>query len=88
MSCSSAASVMMTSRFVTPWPFYPPPALKGSACLQSKQWHWAARSFASTSPCLTEICGGDGALFAESDNPEAWLRIIKKIKMDGALRQS
>jgi glycosyltransferase involved in cell wall biosynthesis len=42
---------------------------------------------ASTSPCLTEICG-DGALFADPDDQEVWLRIIKKLKMGGAVRQS
>jgi glycosyltransferase involved in cell wall biosynthesis len=41
---------------------------------------------ASTSPCLPEICG-NGALFADPDDPDAWLRIIDKLKGDGAFRQ-
>jgi glycosyltransferase involved in cell wall biosynthesis len=41
---------------------------------------------ASTSPCLPEICG-DGALFADPDDPDAWVRIIEKLKVDGSLRQ-
>ena len=41
---------------------------------------------ASTSPCLPEICG-DGALYADPDDPDAWLRIIEKLKMDSTFRE-
>jgi glycosyltransferase involved in cell wall biosynthesis len=41
---------------------------------------------ASTSPCLPEVCG-DGALFADPDDPNAWLRIIENLKVDGAFRE-
>jgi glycosyltransferase involved in cell wall biosynthesis len=41
---------------------------------------------ASTAPCLPEICG-DGALFADPDDSDAWLRIIEKLKVDGAFRE-
>ncbi len=41
---------------------------------------------ASTSRCLPEICG-EGALYADPDDPPAWVEAILNIKSDGALRE-
>jgi len=40
---------------------------------------------ASTSPCLPEVCG-NGALFADPDDTEGWLRAIVNLKDNRALR--
>jgi glycosyltransferase involved in cell wall biosynthesis len=41
---------------------------------------------ASTAPCLPETCG-DGALYADPDDTDGWIRWIAKLKADGALRR-
>jgi glycosyltransferase involved in cell wall biosynthesis len=41
---------------------------------------------ASTSPCLPEICG-EGVLYADPDDPGAWLAAIKRLHDDASLRR-
>jgi glycosyltransferase involved in cell wall biosynthesis len=40
---------------------------------------------ASTSPCMPEVCG-DGALYADPDDLDAWLAAVKVLKEDRAAR--
>jgi glycosyltransferase involved in cell wall biosynthesis len=42
---------------------------------------------ASTSRCLPEVCG-DGALYADPDDPAAWLEAIVRIKSDKELSET
>jgi glycosyltransferase involved in cell wall biosynthesis len=40
---------------------------------------------ASAAPCLPEICG-DAALYADPDDPGAWIECVKRLREDGSLR--
>jgi glycosyltransferase involved in cell wall biosynthesis len=40
---------------------------------------------ASTSPCLPEICG-EAALYADPDDPDAWIDKVKRLQEDQAFR--